>query len=93
MSDFESKIKEANELIKEIFNPNGSQTQLKHIIEVFINLIKIATHNVGHITIVFPKNSLNVFILVSQNKPMRFNKTSKETEIFSNLSCFQKNFQ
>ena len=34
MSNFDSKVKEENENIKELFNFNGDETQLKHIQEI-----------------------------------------------------------
>ena len=39
MSDLESKIKEENEHIKELFNFNGDETQLKSLKELFTKFI------------------------------------------------------
>ena len=41
MSEAESKLKEVNEFIKEVFNYNGDETQLKHLKEVLPILSKI----------------------------------------------------
>ena len=40
MSDVDTKIKEGNEHIKELFLFNGDNTQLKHIKELFLNYIR-----------------------------------------------------
>ena len=40
MSDIESKLKEENEFIKELFNSNGDEAQLQHLKEVIQNFIK-----------------------------------------------------
>ena len=39
MNTFESKLKEENEFIKELFNFNGDEMKLKHINEIFSNNI------------------------------------------------------
>ena len=40
MSDFESKLKEENELIKELFNFNGDETRHQHLKEILTNYIR-----------------------------------------------------
>ena len=40
MSKSKTQLKGENELIKELCNPNGNETRLKHIKELFSNLIK-----------------------------------------------------
>ena len=100
MSEIESKLKEENEFIKELFNFNEGEAQLKHLKEKITNkqMVQIIsffylniTQNAGQINRMFPKNLLNVFILISQTKLMKFNKKSKR-KIFSNSLSFQKNF-
>ena len=39
MNDIEWELKEVNEYIKELFNFNGGETQLKHFKETFTNYI------------------------------------------------------
>ena len=105
MSDFESKLREENKSNMELFSYNGGEAQLKHIKDLFTNYIKnskmiqnisliysIFTQDVDQITTIFLKNFANVFILVFQNKSIKFEKTSSP-HLFSNSSYFQKNFQ
>ena len=40
LSEIESNLREENECIKELFNFNGSQSQLQHVKELFSNFIK-----------------------------------------------------
>ena len=47
MSAIESKLKEENEFIKELFNSNGDEAQLKHLKEM-INHSENAQYKIFH---------------------------------------------
>ena len=44
MSEIESKLKEDNEFIKELFNFNRDETQLRYIKEIFTNFLRTSNN-------------------------------------------------
>ena len=76
MSDFELKVKEVNEIIKELFDFNEYETQFKHINDLFTNLIT--------------KNSLKYFInlleFYSRCRPHQHNVSTELTKCI--YSCY-----
>ena len=78
MDNFELKLKEEDEIIKELFNFSGNETLLQHLKEVFTNLIKNS------------KNGLNYFILLlnfySKCRPYQHKVSKQLVECI--YSCF-----
>ena len=81
-----SKFKEENEVIKELFNFNGDETQFKRLQEDFSNFIKNSQNDlryfidlldftlyVDQINGMFPKNLLIAFVLIL-NKSINITK-------------------
>ena len=65
MSDLESKMKEANECHKELFNFNGDETQLEHIKELFTNDIRNSKNR--------PKYFIDLLDFYSKRRPHQHN--------------------
>ena len=77
--------------ISKIFLPNASthQIMVKNISQIYL----IFTQNAGHINTQFLKSSLNAFILLFQNKSMKFDNILREIHVSSNSLFFQKDSQ
>ena len=78
MCEFESKLKEENEINKELFNFNGDETQHKHLKDVFTNYIK-NSKNVS-------KYFINLLEYYSKCRPNQHNICKKIVECV--ISCF-----
>ena len=83
MKKSESKLKEENEIITELFNFDGDETRLKHLKEIFTNFIAKSEHD------------LNYFILFlqyySKHRPHQRHVSKELVECI--YSCFSEEIE